>query len=212
MSASEPGTGALRTEPASSGTDVWVMRRRSCGSNPGSRDTEAEVGRVLDGYLDGASTILARDARGKPYLEGVDRLWVSIAHSRSVALLAVSCDADVGVDIEQSQDRGLRSLLAQALGDDERAALELLPAADRAQAFLTYWVRKEAILKAAGVGLAVDPSLIEVSAPWDEPAIHVLPGALGPRSEWTLLDLDMPGYAAAVAVRQSSATVRLVAS
>lgn len=173
-------------------------------------DARGEVGSVLAHCLGTAALRVARDRRGKPYVEDVAGLRFSVSRSSDVTLVAVSRDGEVGVDVERRVARGLRSLPAHALSDGERDTLAGCPEDAKADAFLTYWVRKEAVLKAAGVGLGVEPRLVEVSAPTDGPVVRAVPDALGPASGWTLVDLDLPGYAAAVAVRTPAATVRLV--
>jgi 4'-phosphopantetheinyl transferase len=173
-------------------------------------DARGEVGSVLKCYLPDAALQVTRGSRGKPYLEDADGLRFNIARSAGVTLVAVSREAEVGVDVERRRERGLRSLPDHALSGDEQDALGRLPEAARADAFLTYWVRKEAVLKAASVGLGVEPNLVEVSAPADDPVVRALPDTLGPIDAWTLVDLDVPGYAAAVAVRRPAVAVRLI--
>jgi phosphopantetheinyl transferase len=192
-----------------SGTDVWVLRTpRASELDP--FDARAEVGSVLTRYVQNGVLRVRRDHRGRPYLEEADGLRFSLARSAGVTLVAVSSEAEVGVDIERRVDRGLTSLPAHALTDTELDTLGRFPEAARADAFLTYWVRKEAILKAAGVGLGVEPSLLEVSGPREDPVVKAVPDTLDPTSVWTLVDLALPGYAAAVAVRRPASEVRLI--
>ena len=165
---------------------------------------------MLQHYLRTSKLRVARDHRGKPYLEEADGLRFNLSRSGGVTLVAVSREADVGVDLERRVERGLRSLPAHALCDREREVLDRLPEGERADAFLTYWVRKEAVLKAAGVGLGLEPNRIEVSAPSESPAVRVVPDTIGPADAWTLVDLDVPGCAAAVAIRRPRAVVRLI--
>jgi 4'-phosphopantetheinyl transferase len=169
-----------------------------------------EFARLVAQILPTSTWLLRRDHRGKPYLDGSDDHHVSLARSAGVMLVAVSRGAKVGVDVERRCDRGLRALPTHALGKSERLALDRIPVTARAEAFLTCWVRKEAILKAEGVGLGVEPRRIEVSAPDEPAAVQRVPDGIGPASAWTLADLDVPGCAAAVAVRQPLATVRLM--
>lgn len=106
---------------------------------------------------------------------------VSLARAGNLALIAI-CDAPVGVDLEEIRRTAFDGFGGVALGPGERA--RSLP--ERARA----WTRKEAVLKAAGLGLTVDPRRVDVSRD---------------RTTWpvvtTLLDLPVPaGLAAAVAV------------
>jgi phosphopantetheinyl transferase len=67
------------------------------------------------------------------------------------------------------------------------------------------WTRKEALLKAAGVGLSVDPALIEL----DELSILGVPPELGSTRDWTLMDLLLENHVAAVAVPGKISKLRL---
>ncbi len=191
------------------GTDIWVLPRADGSSRhePGAR---IAVTAVLDRYYPNAASRLTRAPGGRPYLDGVEGLHIGLAYSSGVSLVAISVEAEVGVDIERRVDRGLRALPAHALDAGELAALDRLPKQDRVDGFLRYWVRKEAILKATGFGLALDPTLIQVSPPWEAPALRVVPEELGPADGWTLADLDVSGFMATVAVRRSGARVRLI--
>lgn len=69
----------------------------------------------------------------------------------------------VGVDVEVlGSDRNLRDMANTLLHDDEREAL--LAAASTDSPLTHAWVRKEATLKAFGVGLAVSPGGIATGA------------------------------------------------
>jgi 4'-phosphopantetheinyl transferase len=104
---------------------------------------------------------LARDGAGKPELRG-SSFRVNLAHSGEVALVAIANGREVGIDVELIR-QGTQgwSLIRHALTHEERARLEGLPVFRRSEAFLWMWTRKEALLKAAGIGLAVDPILVE---------------------------------------------------
>ncbi|MDM0105326.1 4'-phosphopantetheinyl transferase superfamily protein [Variovorax sp. J22R24] len=100
---------------------------------------------------------------GKPTLAEDIGLRFNLSHSQSLALIAVCENAEVGVDIEL-----LRPMPdAWALADNhfsaaERRALAALPPEERDRGFLCCWTRKEACLKATGLGLSVDTRSFEV--------------------------------------------------
>ena len=69
----------------------------------------------------------------------------------------------------------------------------------------TVWVRKEAILKATGHGLAIDPSRVEVTAPEDPARLVAWRADNPPAGPIQLTDLSAGiGYSACVAVMAAS--------
>jgi 4'-phosphopantetheinyl transferase len=141
--------------------------------------------------------VLRRSRAGKPELKGSD-LRVSLAHSGEVAVVAVTSGREVGVDVEVLRaGTETWSLSSHALTHSESERLEALPVSQRSGAFLWMWTRKEALLKALGVGLALDPRLIELEG---QKIIAAAP-ELGQAHDWTLVDLPLPGHAAALALR-----------
>jgi 4'-phosphopantetheinyl transferase len=143
------------------------------------------------------SVRVTRAEAGRPGLAGSE-LAVSLTHSGDVVLVAVAAAREVGVDAELLRPDALGwTLLDHALTPSERARLDAVPVPERAESFLRTWTRKEAILKAAGTGLGIDPRRIDL----DGLDVVCLPAELGPAGDWTLVDVPLPGYAAALACR-----------
>ena len=139
---------------------------------------------------------------GKPLLvEPAAELDFSLSRAGPRLLLAVS-PAPVGVDVERL-DRDAEAGVARiAFAEDERAELDALPPDARASAFLACWTRKEAVLKALGHGLAVDPKSVSVTfLDGAEPRVRRLPEEFGPPEAWSLVPLERDDWLAAVAVR-----------
>jgi 4'-phosphopantetheinyl transferase len=92
-------------------------------------------------------------------------------------------------------------MLDYTINDDEQQALADLDDAARSAAFLTYWTRKEALMKAAGKGLRIPLRSLTLSGPGEHARlVSSADGALSPRST-QLVDLDPgDGYRASVAV------------
>jgi len=179
---------------------VWPVRR-SDGGDP--------VARVLARYIrpaDGELTIVR--GAGKPHLDesGAD-VRFNVAHAGSILLVAVARGREIGVDVEPLGRGPWLSLPGHVLTPAELRSLDGLAGRARDASFLRLWARKEAVLKAAGVGLAVDPGLVAVSGPAEPPAVLGVPASMGPAARWGLVDLPLPGYAAAVAVERPHAPV-----
>lgn len=168
---------------------VWRLDRGA------ARPIERVVARYLGVRPD--TVRVERTRTGKPELVGAP-FRVGLAHSGETALVALARETEIGVDVELRRE-GIEgwTLPAHVLTEAERTRLEQGPVPERADRFLSVWTRKEALLKAVGVGLALDPRLVEL----DGLTLVVLPPELGDPCDWTLADLPLPGYVASVALR-----------
>ncbi len=116
----------------------------------------------------------AQGPLGKPVLSGAaGALHFSATHSAGRTWLAVGGAGPLGLDVERHARLlpELPGLIAQ-LAPAEQCTLERVVERDRVAAFLDVWTRKEAVLKAAGIGLRRDLNSFVVPV-----------GAL-PRGEW----------------------------
>lgn len=144
------------------------------------------LGRLL--ACDPAALPLLAGPHGKPALAQGGGPHFNLSHSGDLILLALHPDRPVGVDVELRRP-GLdwRPIARRILPAMDCAALEALPPAEQAAAFLRRWCRLEAQLKASGEGLARLRRLREAC------------GAAKPAPE--LWDVAVPeGYGAAVAL------------
>lgn len=111
------------------------------------------LGRALS--RDPTDVPLVRDALGCPRVRGHD-ICTSLSHAEGLIALAVATSGPVGVDIEPAARTAVMPEIArQVYHYSEATALFVLGEPARNAALLAMWVRKEAVLKAAGVGLAV---------------------------------------------------------
>jgi 4'-phosphopantetheinyl transferase len=86
----------------------------------------------------------------------------NLAHSGGKAVIALAGDAAIGVDIELLRPiDDVESLARLVFSDVERRELEF--ASDPVSAFLNGWTRKEAYVKALGLGLSAPLTKITVS-------------------------------------------------
>ena len=138
-------------------------------------------------------------------------LCFSVSHSRDLALLAFAWDRQVGVDIEAVRsDVDVVGVAARFFSERERRALLALPAEQQRDAFFACWSRKEAYIKARGMGLSLSLDTFDVSLSPGEPA-HLLATRddLAEAARWSMLALDAgPDYAAALAVERGDCELR----
>jgi 4'-phosphopantetheinyl transferase len=97
-------------------------------------------------------------AHGRPRVDGASHLSFSASHSGPIGVIAL-VEGDgfvVGVDVEQIRARhDLGRLAARALGPEQLARWNEVPATDQLTHFLQAWTAKEAYLKATGRGIVV---------------------------------------------------------
>lgn len=104
----------------------------------------------------------------------------NVGHSGDLAVFAFARGREVGIDVERKRSiRDLDRVAAIALSSAENAALQLLPAAARQDAFFERWTRKEAYLKACGDGLSRDPRGVEDADGWEVVSFEPAPGFAG---------------------------------
>jgi 4'-phosphopantetheinyl transferase len=162
---------------------------------------------VLGRYLaiEPAMVAFDYDAHRKPLLRGSSPadLRFNLAHSGDVTLVAVAHGIDVGVDVEVRRDLADRQqIAARFFSLSEAEAIASLPEELRDEAFFACWTRKEAYLKAVGLGLSGPLDSFDVSVDPRAPAeiLRIHASARAAR-EWSIHDLSQPPeYRAAVAV------------
>jgi 4'-phosphopantetheinyl transferase len=156
--------------------------------------------RVLGIYTgeDPAALSFAQGFYGRPHLCGGSRPVpdFNLSHSGDLALLAVCWSGRVGIDIEAVRDLpDMAGLAPLIMHPHELEHFNYLGSTTSAGEFFRLWTRKEALLKAMGVGLSLDPRQLNVG--WsDRGARQKLRVA---RQTWDLHEWpEAPGFAAAL--------------
>ena len=99
---------------------------------------------------------------GKPGLADVPGLEFNLSHSQDLAVVAIGGEP-LGVDVEVPRTVDDLWALSEAhFTEAEQDALARVDTSSRAEAFLRCWTRKEACLKALGLGLSLDTRTLEV--------------------------------------------------
>lgn len=163
---------------------------------------------ILAAYLhrEPASLEFTYNAQAKPALAGAaakGEVRFNLSHSHGLVLYAVTRGREVGVDVEHLRPEFAGEQIAERFfSPNETAALRALPPELRTEAFFCCWTRKEAYIKARGLGLALALDDFDVSLAPGAPAA-LLATRDDPRqaTRWSLRALNPgPGYAGALAV------------
>ena len=172
---------------------AWALVRTLLGERLGEapRDVAIERHCVRCGAGDHGKPRLADTSTG---------IHFSLAHSGPHIVVAVSRAGPVGIDVERLKpNMDYRSLVRRTLTPDEAVAFEAGGA--RPRDFLRTWVRKEAVTKAVGTGVATPFDSFAVSRGAEHAALLTWPDDPALVDRTTLRDLPGdPDRPAAVAV------------
>lgn len=148
---------------------------------------------------------------GKPVLNQQQQhsgITFNVSHTQGLALIAISQENSIGIDIETvNRSIDIEKLVQRFFSSAEQAEFNTLPAVLRTRAFFACWARKEAFIKATGAGIAYGLDNFDVTV---DPEIQT-PQIMTRNSAglWSALDLPVgDDYMACVVSNTSGMTVR----
>lgn len=133
----------------------------------------------------------------------------NLSHSGDFALIAVAYGRKIGVDVELIRAGiELEDLARRNFSPREVSELMSLPAEQRARGFFNCWTRKEAYIKAQGLGLSMPLDSFDVSL--GEPAaLKATRPDENESARWSLHSLNVESdYAAALAVEGNNLKIK----
>lgn len=154
-------------------------------------------------------------SHGKPELAGLAReraIEFNLSHSGRFALIGVTRNRRIGVDVEiHRPDLTTEELARHYFSAREVSQLFSLRPEERQIAFFNCWTRKEAYIKAHGLGLHLPLDSFDVSlAASGVDLLEATQPDPHQAARWTLRHLDVhPGYGAAAAVEGRELSFRL---
>lgn len=134
-------------------------------------------------------------------------LHFNVSHSGALALYAFTYNRHVGVDVEQMRPNvDFLALSKQVFSPQEQQRFRLLPSAQIMDAFYNGWTRKEAFIKAKGMGLSLPLDQFDVTMVPGEPARLCATTFNPPEVEqWSMIELAPgAGYKGALVVEGHS--------
>lgn len=141
---------------------------------------------------------------GRPSIDSglrIGGLHFNLSHTHGMAVCAIACVEEIGVDVEaRDRDAGLDELAATVLSRQERGRLDTLQGQARRDFFFTLWTLKEAYVKARGVGLALPMNGILIDLEGPAPTAHFSDEIADDPARWTFRSLPLDaGYMVGVA-------------
>jgi len=197
---------------------VTIFLREASAGAPRDRTLLADAVAAAAGvapesvWLETACARCGSTEHGKPVVRapvgsGGGRIQVSLSRAGGLVGVAVLCaeagevadgqaacfPAGIGLDLTSIADVARASIDA-ALHPSELAALRTLPEARRTERRALLWTAKEAVLKAAGVGLNTDPALLELRVgPDDTIALIGAPPLFAVEAPPRITAFNLPG-------------------
>lgn len=177
----------------------------------------AKMRRILGSYLGRPpdSLVYREGGGGKPGLALAPNdasIRFNLSHSKTIGVLAVTVGMEVGVDVEDVRPIE-REVAKRYFSAAEFASMEGLDEQEWLDAFYRCWTRKEAILKAEGLGLRIPLDSFDVSVRAEEPAklLAARPEAKL-SAKWQLHPFEAAtGTMGALAIGDASARIRMSA-
>ncbi|MBD8894421.1 4'-phosphopantetheinyl transferase superfamily protein [Desulfovibrio desulfuricans] len=163
---------------------------------------------LLAAFGQNSAAELARSPYGKPFCPGISADF-SISHSGSMVWVALCRCASVGIDVERMRPLPDAAELTSQLHPQEQKDLLSLPPGELQAAFYRCWTRKEAVIKAVGMGLSMPLQSFSVHtgpqesgwiASFTANAVHGMAAMLEGGGQWTSRDIrTTDGYQCSVA-------------
>lgn len=163
---------------------------------------------LLGGYAgrEPRAVTFAYGAQGKPGLVDVsDDLRFNLSHSGALVLYAITIGREIGVDLERIRPiPEMADIVDRWFPERERRWFHTRPPGTRRRAFFVLWTRREALVKARGLGIAaigdVVPGRVDPVAGLAEGGVAAAPLTA---EGWTVSTVEpAPGYIASVAVER----------
>jgi 4'-phosphopantetheinyl transferase len=143
---------------------------------------------------------------GKPALPQPSGLHFNLSHSEGLALVGLRESGPIGVDVEVLRPGAADPLVVQRLfSPAEQREWQAAAPPQRDAAFLSAWTRKEACVKALGVGLSLEGQAVDAGC---APSHRVVAVAVGSRTgavQVCSVDPGMPALAAVATVEEDFA-------
>jgi 4'-phosphopantetheinyl transferase len=148
---------------------------------------------------------------GKPYLVDYPDIVFNLSHSNNQMVIAVSTNCQLGVDIEICKPRNnFSALVKKCFADEESLYWNNLTEIEKPLRFYEFWTKKEAFVKATGIGIALGLKDCVVN-PKDQETLLRIPIEFGTPLEWKIRNIQlMPAYCCAIATNKLNNFIKVL--
>ena len=148
---------------------------------------------------------------GKPSLKKDNEnklIYFNLSNSGNICVFVFTNNDDLGVDVENICDMtNMDNIVEHFFSPSENIKFCSLPEQNRKKTFFKYWTRKEALLKAMGVGLSYPLDKFDVLSDAENPSrVSIKTNYQNlKKTEWTIQDINVfDGFASAVALKDKN--------
>jgi len=146
----------------------------------------------------------------KPFLENGD-VQFNCSHSNNYFVIAISGNTELGVDIEHYRELNDLDLTAErAFSINEFTKWMSVAEDEKLDIFYRIWTRKEAIIKAIGMGLSYPLSDFDVSIGKNNVGVVLSKDKDWPADSWSMHHWELDGYVLALAYQGEKQKVELI--
>jgi 4'-phosphopantetheinyl transferase len=134
---------------------------------------------------------IQKTSLGKPYLIQYPETVFNLSHTDNYLAVAVANACQLGVDIELCKQRSsMTALVKKCFSSEEADYWRQLPEQQQVRAFYQFWTRKEAFVKATGLGIALGLKECAINPAHPQQFLAV-PARCGLASDWHSRDIEL---------------------
>lgn len=168
---------------------------------------------ILAGYLNiqAQNLIFNQLEHGKPYLVDYPELSFNLSHTNDfMAVAVVKKNCQLGIDIETIRQRSsFSALVERCFSIKEIEYWQQLSNTEKILQFYQFWTRKEAFVKATGLGISLGLKDCELDI-FNPERFYSVPSICGLANQWHNRDLQLSeSLCAAVVANHAIANVRI---
>ena len=166
---------------------------------------------LLSSYLDKepGEIDIKYNQYGKPEIASDAKLRFNVSHSGGIALYGFAYEREIGVDVEENRPyRNSINIVERFFSKAESGEFSRIDDSLKEKVFWQCWTRKEAYIKAVGLGLSLPLDTFSI-LPLSGGSPSIIDGN-NLSERWSVRDIDIhDGYSASIAVEQMDFDVKI---